>query len=77
MHHGKSCPLRSSIYLKAGDISPIDVISHLPVLCEDNEVPYVFIPAKEALGKASRTKRPTSVVLVSVNVEYIPFIFSH
>jgi len=48
----------------AGDISPIDVISHLPVLCEDNEVPYVFVPSKEALGAAGQTKRPTSCVLV-------------
>lgn len=48
----------------AGDISPIDVISHLPVLCEDNEVPYIFVPSKEALGTAGQTKRPTSCVLI-------------
>lgn len=48
----------------AGDISPIDVISHLPVLCEDNKVQYVFVPSKAALGEAACTKRPTSVVLV-------------
>eukprot|EP00960_Hanusia_phi_P027505 746864-Hanusia_phi.AAC.6 len=48
----------------AGDISPIDVISHLPVLCEDKDVPYVFVPSKEALGTAGQTKRPTSCVLI-------------
>jgi H/ACA ribonucleoprotein complex subunit 2 len=48
----------------AGNISPIDVISHLPVLCEDNDVPYVFVPSKEALGTAGQTKRPTSCVLI-------------
>lgn len=30
----------------AGDISPIDVISNLPVLCEENDVPYVYVPSK-------------------------------
>jgi len=30
----------------AGDISPIDVISHLPVLCEDSALPYIFIQSK-------------------------------
>lgn len=30
----------------AGDISPIDVISHIPVLCEENDIPYVFTPSK-------------------------------
>lgn len=48
----------------AGDISPLDVISHLPVLCEDHDVPYIFVPSKEKLGEASATKRPTSVSMV-------------
>ncbi len=48
----------------AGDISPPDVISHIPVLCEDSAVPFVFIPSKEDLGSAGATKRPTSVVMV-------------
>ncbi len=48
----------------AGDISPVDVISHLPVLCEDAEIPYVFVASKAELGAAAATKRPTSVVLV-------------
>jgi H/ACA ribonucleoprotein complex subunit 2 len=30
----------------AGDISPVDVISHIPVLCEENDIPYVFTPSK-------------------------------
>ncbi|CCH57970.1 hypothetical protein TBLA_0A01700 [Henningerozyma blattae CBS 6284] len=48
----------------AGDISPGDVISHLPVLCEDHSVPYIFIPSKQDLGSAGATKRPTSVVFI-------------
>ncbi|KAL6941560.1 snoRNA-binding protein [Hanseniaspora osmophila] len=48
----------------AGDISPPDVISHLPVLCEDQHVPFVFIPSKQELGSAGSTKRPTSVVFI-------------
>lgn len=50
----------------AGDIFPIDVISHLPVLLEENGVPYIFVPSKQDLGIAASTKRPTSVVLVTV-----------
>ena len=51
----------------AGDISPEDVISHIPVLCEDYAVPYIFTPSKLALGLASLTKRPTSVILLEEN----------
>mmetsp|Transcript_2930 Transcript_2930/g.4940 ORF Transcript_2930/g.4940 Transcript_2930/m.4940 type:complete len:152 (-) Transcript_2930:676-1131(-) len=48
----------------AGNISPIDVISHLPVLCETHNIPYIYVPSKEDLGAASCTKRPTSCMLV-------------
>ncbi|CAI4215765.1 unnamed protein product, partial [Parascedosporium putredinis] len=48
----------------AGDISPMDVISHIPVLCEDHNVPYIFVPSRAELGAAAKTKRPTSVVMI-------------
>lgn len=52
------------ICLIAGDISPIDVITPLPVLCEDHDIPYIYLPSKEELGAAGLTKRPTSCMLV-------------
>jgi len=48
----------------AGDIFPIDVISHLPILLEEQNVPYMFVPSKQDLGAAACTKRPTSCVLI-------------
>lgn len=50
--------------LIAGDISPIDVITPLPVLCEDADIPYIYVPSKEELGAAGLTKRPTSCMLI-------------
>ncbi len=49
----------------AGDISPIDVISHIPGICEDLEIPYIYVNSKADLGAAAGTKRPTSVILVA------------
>eukprot|EP01138_Halocafeteria_seosinensis_P012560 gb/GECG01012833.1/.p1 GENE.gb/GECG01012833.1/~~gb/GECG01012833.1/.p1 ORF type:complete len:117 (+),score=16.93 gb/GECG01012833.1/:1-351(+) len=54
----------------AGDISPLDVISHLPVYCEEKDIPYVFVSAKKDLGAASNTKRPTSCVLISTKTDF-------
>ena len=54
----------------AGDISPLDVISHVPVYCEEQKVPYVFVPSRFDLGSAALTKRPTSMVLIKQNQEY-------
>ncbi|KAJ3094692.1 hypothetical protein HDU97_007702 [Phlyctochytrium planicorne] len=52
------------VVIIAGDISPIDVITHVPILCEEADVPYVYVPSKEDLGVAGSTKRPTSVIMV-------------
>lgn len=43
----------------------MDVISHIPVLCEDHNIPYLFVTSRAELGAAGSTKRPTSVVMVS------------
>lgn len=40
-----------SVCVIAGDISPIDVITPLPVLCEDADVPYIYVPSKDELGQ--------------------------
>lgn len=49
----------------AGDISPIDVVVHLPIMCEDRRIPYFYVPSKLDLGAAASTKRPTSCILVT------------
>ncbi|CAK7219114.1 snoRNA-binding protein [Sporothrix bragantina] len=48
----------------AGDVNPAEVIMHLPLACEDVNVPYVFVASRGELGQAARTKRPTSVVMI-------------
>ncbi len=57
--------LLHGIVILAADISPMDVISHIPVLCEDHNIPYVFVPSRAELGAAGSTKRPTSVVMIT------------
>jgi H/ACA ribonucleoprotein complex subunit 2 len=54
----------------AGNITPIDVITHLPVLAEENNIPYVFVPSKEELGLFAR------LLFSFVDSSLIPFRFS-
>ncbi len=63
---GGDASLPHGVVVIAADISPMDVISHIPVLCEDHGVPYVFVPSRAELGAAGNTKRPTSVVMVGM-----------
>ncbi|EPS45196.1 hypothetical protein H072_837 [Dactylellina haptotyla CBS 200.50] len=53
------------LLILAADISPPDVISHLPVLAEDHGIPYIFVTSRAELGAAGATKRPTSVVMIT------------
>lgn len=65
-------PRWNRLLVLAADISPIDIISHLPVLSEDASVPYVFVASKEELGRASATKRPTSCVMICPSMKRKP-----
>ena len=58
------------VVVLAGDVSPIDVISHIPVFCEDKSLPYCYVPSRKDLGSAGGTKRPTSVVLIQSGEPY-------
>lgn len=51
----------------AADAQPIEIILHLPLLCEDKNVPYVFVRSKQTLGRACGVSRPIVACSVTVN----------
>ncbi|XP_047463617.1 H/ACA ribonucleoprotein complex subunit 2-like protein [Mugil cephalus] len=58
------------IVVLAGDTLPIDVYCHLPVMCEDRNLPYAYIPSKVDLGSSAGSKRPTCVILIKPHQDY-------
>ena len=48
----------SELIIMAADTEPLEILLHLPLLCEDKNVPYVFVPSKVALGRACGVSRP-------------------
>ncbi len=34
------------------DVDPPEIVAHLPLLCKDKKIPYLYIVSKEELGKA-------------------------
>lgn len=36
----------------AEDVEPPEVVAHLPLLCEERNIPYVFVPTKGQMGPA-------------------------
>ncbi|RLE61385.1 MAG: 50S ribosomal protein L7ae [Thermoprotei archaeon] len=41
------------LVLIAEDVDPPEIVAHLPLLCEEKKIPYVYVPSKERLGKAA------------------------
>lgn len=39
----------SGLLILTADTTPMDIISHLPVLCEDRGIKYVFVRGKHAM----------------------------
>merc|ERR1719190_200404 len=54
----------------AGDVTPIDVMCHLPAVCEEKGLPYVFTPSRALLGRAMGVKRGSLMVMVKHHDEY-------
>jgi len=42
----------AKLVLIAEDVDPPEIVAHLPLLCEEKRVPYVYVPSKSRLGKA-------------------------
>lgn len=36
----------------ANDVEPEEIVMHLPVLCEEKNIPYVYVPSKQELGRS-------------------------
>jgi large subunit ribosomal protein L7Ae len=43
---------QAKLVVIAEDVDPPEVVAHLPLLCEERKIPYVFVPSKEKLGKS-------------------------
>ncbi|KAJ5826593.1 Ribosomal protein L7Ae/L30e/S12e/Gadd45 [Penicillium robsamsonii] len=57
----------SEIVVLAGDTNPLAILMHLPLLCENKNVPYVFVPSKQAMGHACAVSRPTIAATIIAN----------
>jgi len=43
---------QAKLVVIAEDVEPPEVVAHLPLLCEERKIPYVFVPNKEKIGSA-------------------------
>ncbi|RLI99394.1 MAG: 50S ribosomal protein L7ae [Candidatus Aenigmatarchaeota archaeon] len=43
----------AKLVVMAEDVSPEEILMHLPTLCEEKNIPYAYVPSKQELGKAA------------------------
>jgi large subunit ribosomal protein L7Ae len=43
----------AALVLIAEDVDPAEIVAHIPVLAEEKEIPYVYLPTKETVGGAA------------------------
>lgn len=43
---------KAKVVVIAEDVNPEEIVMHLPILCEEKGIPYVYVPSKTELGKA-------------------------
>jgi len=43
----------ADLVIIANDVSPEEIVMHLPALAEEKDIPFTFVPEKEELGLAA------------------------
>ena len=55
---------KAKLIVMAEDVDPPEIMLHIPVLCSEKKIPYLYVKTKDELGKATGLKVSTSSVAV-------------
>ncbi len=42
----------AKLVIIAEDVEPPEIVMHLPVLCDEKRIPFIYVPSKDDLGRA-------------------------
>lgn len=51
---------QAKLVVMAEDVDPPEVVAHLPILCDERKIPYVFVPDKKKLGSSTGIDVPAA-----------------
>ena len=55
---------QAKLVVMAEDVSPEEILAHMPILCEEKKIPYTYVPTKEELGSAAGLNVGTTAVAI-------------
>lgn len=55
----------AKLVIMAEDVDPPEILIHIPMLCEEKKIPYIYVQKKQRLGQAvGLSKQAASVAIV-------------
>jgi len=55
---------QAKLVVMAEDVTPEEILAHMPLLCEEKNIPYTYVSSKEELGNAAGLGIPTSAIAI-------------
>jgi len=55
----------AALVVIAEDVEPAEIVAHLPALCDEKGVPYVYVPSKRELGAAAGIDVPSAAIAIA------------
>ncbi len=56
---------QAKLVVIAEDVDPPEVVAHLPILCEEHKIPYIFVPNKRKLGTSAGIDVPAAAACIT------------
>jgi len=56
---------QAKLVVIAEDVEPPEVVAHLPLLCEEHKIPYIFVPNKEKIGSSIGIDVPAAAACIT------------
>src|SRR3990172_8427866 len=54
----------AKLVIMAEDVDPPEVDAHIPILCEERKIPYVFVPSRAQMGPALGIQVPAAAACI-------------
>lgn len=67
------CIFFGRLVIFGADVTPVDIICHMPAICEEKDLPYCYTPSREDIGHAAGLHRTAVMVLIKKHSEYAEF----
>ncbi len=54
----------AKLVIMAEDVSPPEILFHIPLLCEEKSIPYGYVSTKKELGNSARINVASSAIAI-------------